>query len=165
MKATFATIQMFLLLLAGAGCEPPKTELTPANGTGLNQLAEYTPAKVDILPLTEFTREAGKTELKVYVSLLDEFGCQIKSPAVFRFELHNKVPRSAEPKGKRVAIWPDINLSDHVKNNEHWQDFLRSYKFDLPFQLEADQSYVLQATALCPNGKRLSAEFALTYKD
>ena len=165
MKAIVVTTQMFLLLLAGAGCEPPKTELTPANDIGLNQLAEYTPAKVDILPLTEFTREAEQTELKVYMSLLDEFSCQIKSPAVFRFELYNKIPRSAEPKGKRVAIWPDINLSDPVKNNQHWQDFLRSYKFDLPFEPEANQSYVLQATALCPNGKRLSTEFTLTYKD
>lgn len=165
MKVITVTANVFLLLLAGAGCEPPKTELTPANGIGLNQLAEYAPTKIDIVPLTEFTRETGQTELKVYVSLLDEFGCQIKSPAVFRFELYNKVPRSAEPKGKRVAIWPDIDLSDPVKNNEHWQDFLRSYKFDLPFEPKADQSYVLQATALCPNGKRLSTEFTFTYKD
>ena len=165
MKSIVVTTQMLLLFLAGAGCEPPKTEPTSANGIGLNQLAEYTPTKVDVMPLTEFTREAGQTELKVYVSLLDEFGCQIKSPAVFRFELHNKVPRSAEPKGKRVAIWPDINLSDPAQNNEHWQDFLRSYKFGLPFEPKPDQSYVLQATALCPNGKRLSTEFTLTYKD
>lgn len=165
MKAITIITQMFLLLLVGTGCEPTKTELPAVNNNGLKQLAEYSPAKVDVMPLTEFTRQGGQTKLKVYVSLLDSFGCQIKTPATFRFELHNKVPRSAEPKGKRVSIWPDIDLNDPVQNNKYWQDFLRSYKFDLPFEPKTEQSYVLQVTALCPNGRRLSTEFSVKYTD
>jgi len=34
-------------------------------------------------------------------------------------------------------------------------------EFDLPFELDVNQSYILQVTCLCPNGRRLSDEFAL----
>jgi hypothetical protein len=118
------------------------------------------------MPLTEFTTTNNgekPSQIKVYVSLLDSFDCQIKAPAVFRFELYDKVLRSAEPKGKRVLIWPDIDLKDAAKNNEYWRDFLRAYEFDLPCEPENNKSYILQITSLCPDGKRLSADFALEY--
>jgi hypothetical protein len=166
MKVVAVIVQMFLLLLGGAGCEPADTELSPKADSGFNQLSEYGPVKVDIMPLTEFT-SAGNGEnpskIKVYVSLLDAFDCQIKTPAVFRFELYDIVPRSAEPKGKRILIWPDINLTDAVKNNEYWRDFLRAYEFNLPFEPENSKSYILQITSLCSSGKRLSAEFTLKH--
>jgi len=166
MKKIAVIAQMFLLFLVVTGCEPKNAELSTSADSGLNQLSEYVPVKVDIMPLTEFT-SAGDGEkpskIKVYVSLLDAFDCQIKTPAVFRFELYGRVPRSAEPKGRRVFIWPDINLNNAAKNNEHWQDFLRAYQFDLPFEPKANQSYILQATSLCPGGRRLSAEFALKH--
>jgi len=163
MKTITVIAQMFLLLLVVAGCEPKEAKLSTSTDSGLNQLSEYGPVKVDIMPLTEFAGAGNgeKPKIKVYVSLLDAFDCQIKTPAVFRFELYQKVPRSAEPKGKRIFIWPDIDLNDAVKNNEHWQDFLRAYQFDLPLESKRDQSCILQVTSLCPNGKRLSAEFAL----
>ncbi|MGA1979062.1 MAG: hypothetical protein ABSG99_00640 [Sedimentisphaerales bacterium] len=166
MKVVAVIVQMFLLLLCGAGCEPADTELSSKTDSGFNQLSEYGPMKVDIMPLTEFT-SAGNDEklskIKTYVSLLDAYDCQIKTPAVFRFELYDIVPRSAEPKGKRIAIWPDINLNDAAKNNEHWRDFLRAYEFNLPFEPESNKSYILQVTSLCPSGRRLSAEFALKH--
>jgi hypothetical protein len=93
--------------------------------------------------------------------LLDSFGCQVKSAGVFRFELYERVERSAEPKGRRVVIWPDIDLIDAAANNENWRDFLRAYEFNLDFDLQGSQNYVLQVTCLCPGGKRLSAEFGL----
>ena len=166
MKAVGVILQVFffVLLLAGAGCEPPDAELPSRANSGFNQLSEYGPVKVDIMPLTEFTGDSEKpAKIKVYVSLLDAFDCQIKTPAVFRFELYDIGPRSAEPKGKRILIWPDIDLNDAVKNNEHWRDFLRAYEFNLDFEPESNQSYILQITSLCPGGKRLSAEFTLKH--
>ncbi|MDD5326485.1 MAG: hypothetical protein PHY02_01570 [Phycisphaerae bacterium] len=156
-KTTYAIAVMFLLLLGGVGCESTGAKLPQRTDNGLNRPCEYDPAKVDIMPLTEF---AGAGKIKVYVSLLDAFDCQIKAPAIFRFELYDKVPRSAEPKGKRIFIWPDIDLKDSAKNNEHWKDFLRTYEFELS-SVPKNNSCILQVTALCPNGKRLSAEFAL----
>ena len=175
MKTAGVTTQIFffILLLVEAGCEPPqvgpgRTGPPPIAVNDCNEVstyARYAPVKIDIVPLTEFTgvSDAGEEpKIKVYVSLLDSFGSQIKSPGIFRFELYERVPRSAEPKGRRIAIWPDIDLTDVVENNHYWRDFLRAYEFNFDFEPESDQSYVLQVTCLCPNGKRLSAEFALT---
>ncbi len=176
MKTTgvIAQIFFFVLLLVEAGCEPPQVgpgriEPPPIADNDCNEVstyARYAPVKIDIVPLTEFTRVSNASEeskIKVYVSLLDPFGSEIKSPGIFRFELYARVPRSAEPKGRRITIWPDIDLTDVVENNRYWQDFLRAYEFSLPFELETNQSRILQVTCLCPNGKRLSAEFVLTH--
>jgi hypothetical protein len=97
--------------------------------------------------------------------LLDSFDCQIKTPGIFRFELYKYVRRSAEPKGKRIAIWPDIDLTGTTENNNYWRDFLRAYEFNLDFVPKRNQSYILQATCLCPNGKHLSADFVLKYTE
>ena len=58
----------------------------------------YAPVKIDIAPLTEFVPadQTRKPRIKLYVSLLDQFGSQVKSPGRFRFELYVYVPRSAE---------------------------------------------------------------------
>ncbi len=160
-----SVVCLLAMLLANAGCElfPGLTNKTNTDFKKLSVYSHYAPAKINIIPLTEFTSAGGtqKVEIKPYVSLLDSFGSQIKSPAVFRFELYQRVLRSAEPKGRRVVIWPDIDLTDPAANNEYWRDFLRAYEFDLPFEPDASQSYILQVTCLCPNGKRISAEFAL----
>lgn len=170
MKTPTITAQVLLLALlsAGAGCR---------QSAGPNQLDDatnkhtekpstyilYAPSKIDIMPLTEFVRpgDAQKARIVVYVSLLDQFGSQIKSPAMFRFELYEHVARSAQPKGKRATIWPDIDLTDPAANNDYWRDFLRAYEFSLPCEAAGNQDYIIQLTCLCPNGKRLSAEFTL----
>ena len=163
-----SVVCLLAMLLANAGCEqlpglPGLTDKTSNDFKKLSVYSRFAPAKINIMPLTEFI-SAGSTQqvkIKPYVSLLDSFGSQVKSPAVFRFELYQRVLRSAEPKGRRVIIWPDIDLNDPAANNEYWRDFLRAYEFDLPFEPDANQSYILQITCLCPNGRRFSAEFAL----
>ncbi len=171
MRAVGVLARIFLmcLVLSGHGCEsgPSVVSWPSADDGGGKQdfLCDfYGPAKIDIMPLTEVVCGGDSEEpsgIKVYVSLLDAFDCQIKGPGVFRFELYEYVQRSAEPKGKRVEIWPDIDLTEPSENNEYWQDFLRGYAFDLDFSRRGKRSYILQVTCLCPNGKRLSAEFAL----
>ena len=124
--------------------------------------ASYAPAKVDIMPLTELVTASGQdSRIHLYVSLLDAFGSQVKSPAVFRFELYEHVVRSAEPKGKRAVIWADFDLTSPAVNNEYWRDFLRAYEFNLPFEQATGQTCILQVTCLCPNGSRLASEFTL----
>lgn len=146
--------------LIQAGCEPSEVATEPMPETF------YVLARAHILPLTEIAHAddaQDQSEVKVYVSLLDPFGSQMKAPVVFRFELYECVQRSAEPKGRRIAIWPDIDLTEPAENNKYWRDFLRAYEFNLPFEPEGDKSYIIQATCLCPNGKRLSAEFNLKH--
>ena len=169
MKAVGVMVRVFffVLLLVVGGCEsvPGVAGLLSKNDR-LSAYTYYSPVAIDIMPLTEFVcvdddEEASK--IKVYVGLLDAFDCQIKTPGVFRFELYEYIPRSAEPKGRRIIIWPDIDLVDTVENNRHWRDFLRAYEFNLDFKPKSSRSYILQATCLCPDGKRLSAEFGLKH--
>ena len=174
MKTLGVTLQIFffMLLFVEAGCESAQVG-TKKNGQSLKSVndcnefffyAPYAPVKIDIVPLTEFTgiNDSGEEPtIKAYVSLLDSFGYQIKAPGIFRFELYERIPRSADPRGRRISIWPDIYLNNVVENNHYWRDFLRAYEFSLPFEPETSQNHILQVTCLCPNGKRLSADFTL----
>ncbi|UCF44311.1 MAG: hypothetical protein JSV99_05195 [Planctomycetota bacterium] len=171
MKAVAGAVPTLLFLFfAVVGCESaqPTAESAPRSDRASQEVAVYTgysPVKVDILPLTELvggSEEVKASSIKVYASLLDAFDSQIKSPTVFRFELYKKVQRSAEPKGKRITIWADIDLTEPGENNRYWRDFLRAYEFILDFEPTGKPDYILQVTCLCPDGKRLSAEFALS---
>jgi hypothetical protein len=161
---TAVAVCMFVLL--GAGCETGQVK-RPGMDSGKGQLnvySSYNPVKLDIMPLTEIVgvdNEKGESRIKVYVSLLDQFGCQVKTPGVFRFELYEHVERSAEPKGRRVTIWPDANLTDASENNNCWRDFLRVYQFDLDFEPRNKSSFILEITCLCADGSRLSDELVL----
>ena len=156
-----------ILLLLQTGCEKklkfPDISNQPDKLEKLSVYTQYSPVEIDILPLTEFvnTSDAQQSQINLYVSLLDSFGSEIKSPCIFRFELYEKVVRSAEPKGRRVVIWPDIDLTEPAKNNQYWRNFLRAYEFDLPFGPAVNQTYILEVTCLCPTGRRLISDFTL----
>jgi hypothetical protein len=102
--------------------------------------------------------------INAYVCMIDAFDSQIKSPAIFRFELFQRAQRSADPKGKRLLVWPDIDLTDPGLNNNAWQDFLRAYLFSLPLQKTSADNCVLHVTVICPSGKRLIADFIVRTK-
>jgi hypothetical protein len=123
----------------------------------------FSPVGVSILPLTELTHPTGDQgrRLNVFVSLQDAFGSQMKAPGTFRIELYDYVQRSAEPKGQRIAIWPDIDLTNPAENQKYWRDFLRAYEFTVPAQISPDKTYVLEVTCMIPAGRRLSAEWML----
>lgn len=171
MKTPVRILKVFILcsLVLGAGCEPGTTGESPAkndNSLSVSAYTHYAPVTVKIMPLTEVTSAGDNDEeakINVYVCLLDLFGCQMKSPGIFRFELYERVLRSGEPKGGRVVIWPNIDLTEAVENNSYWRDFLRAYEFSLDFEPQGNKRYILQVTCLCPNGKRLLDEFALGF--
>jgi len=170
MRIAAAVLQVFflVLLLTYIGCEPAKVDIKSPTRidktTDAQGYSGYAPAKVDIMPLTDFilaSETKGSPKLRIYIGLLDSFNCQMKSPGVFRFELYEWVSLSAEPKGRRIILWPDIDLTDAAKNNQYWRDFLRAYEFNLDFEPKAQQNYILQATFLSPAGRRLSSDFNL----
>jgi len=124
----------------------------------------FAPARIGILPLTELSRPGNSGQpavLTIYLDLLDAFGSHIKAPGVLRFELYEYVVRSAEPKGQRITVWPDIDMTNPAENNRYWQDFLRAYEFTLDAPAGLDKTYILEATCLCPDGRRLSAQTPL----
>jgi hypothetical protein len=161
-------LAILVFVLSCCGCEkgssPPEiNNRTETESQRLAIYSQYSPVKIDILPLSGLVGadDTGQSRIRVYVSLLDSFGSQIKSPCVFRFELYQRVQRSGEPKGTRIVIWPDIDVTEPVPNNQYWRNFLRAYEFFLPFEPQAGQTYILEVTCLCPNEKRLAAEYIL----
>jgi hypothetical protein len=124
----------------------------------------FAPVKIGILPLTELSSPSGasqSTKLRAFVTMLDSFGSQVKAPGVLRFELYEYIPRSAQLKGQRLAIWPDIDLTGPAENNKYWQDYLRAYEFELDTQASRDKTYILEATCMSPDGKRFSCDYTL----
>jgi hypothetical protein len=163
-------------LLGCCGCRtasktPPSAPVQTAEATSQAVAQQpvavpsgFGPAKVSILPLTEIRGAAGigqDATLTVYMAMLDAFGCPIKAPCTLRFEIYEYVRRSAQPKGQRLRIWPDIDLTNPTVNNESWRDFLRAYEFRLDVRANRDQTYILEATCLGPDGKRLSGQCAI----
>lgn len=171
LKSTW--IFLIFILSIGSGCNYIGLGNTqsPAVGRGSPDMSsfytQYAPTKIDIMPLTEFFRpaDAQQEQINLYVRLLDSFNSQIKAPGVFRLELYEYVQLSSEPKGKRIILWPDIDLTDPAENNKYWRDFLRAYEFNLTANVPLNQSYILEVTCLCSKGRRLIDEFILTRTD
>jgi len=157
---TAALIAFFVIAMAFyAGCSDQPS------GSGFligpaPPCTRFGPDRIDVLPITALATEHDST-INVYVCLLDSFDSQIKTPAVLRFELFERLQRSADPKGKRLAIWPDIDLTDPAANNNLWQDFMRAYLFSLPLQKSSAENCILHVTCFCPSGRRLSADFLI----
>ena len=170
-RVTFCPFSIVCTLIC-IGCQPgvPSPVSGVENEDGPIVAApctRYAPVKIDIAPLTEFVPadQTRKPRIKLYVSLLDQFGSQVKAPGRFRFELYEHVPRSAESKGKRLAIWPKtdlLDLTDPSTNNDYWRDFLRAYEFTLPLDQSTGASLILQVTYFCATGKRITCEFELS---
>ena len=163
----------------GATAANPQSEIrNPQSEIRNPQLpAGFVPVKIGILPLTELSSPSDASQdakLSVFVTLLDVFGSQMKAPGVLRFELYEYIPRSAQSKGQRLTLWPDIDLTSPAQNNKYWRDFLRAYEFVLdtgsptqdpalggPFRASRDKTYTLEVTCMCPDGRRLSGEYVL----
>ena len=151
-----------LLFCMLSGCGPvPDTQLTSSQKTSDVAEKTYCPVGVEIMPLTEIVKSGKTSKIKAYICLLDKYDSQIKYPGVFRFELYQKVQYSGQPKGKRLHLWPDFNLTEAAYNNKFWQDTFRAYKFELDIQIQPGISYVLQTTCILPNGRRLTSEIGL----
>ena len=122
--------------------------------------------RINIMGLTRIVPDDYDPELKninVCVDVLDIFDSRIKAPCKFRFELFDYLPRSKRNLGNRLMIWHDSDLTSARANNAAWKDHLRAYQFNLPldFQPVAGKSYMLQATCMTTDGKRLTNTFKL----
>jgi hypothetical protein len=150
------------------GCEQPQTK--PLNTEQcISRIEAYGPATLEIVGLSELKAVAGEEDaakLKIFVKALDSCGSAIKAPCAFRFELYEYAARSQSPLGKRLEIWPDIDLTDSAKNNDQWRDYLRAYEFnfDVTSSLKFGSVYVVEVTCLSPLGKRMSAQYKLSYQ-
>ena len=145
------------------GCESSRMQ-----NTSTQAVEGFTIQRVRISALTDFVvsrDDPQKREIKTYAELLDAYDSQLKSPCIFRFELYEYKPLVGNPRGKRLIIWPDVDLTSPGKNNQHWKDYLRSYEFYLPlgFSPQPDRNYLLEVT--CMTGeKRFNGYLKIRYR-
>ncbi len=121
-----------------------------------------------MIGLTEIVAAAGvgeETVLSIYVDIFDAYDSHMKAPVTFRFELYEFAARSSESRGRRLIIWPDIDLTDGAVNNRYWHDYLRTYNFELPmkFRPAPETTFTLEATCTTQEGKRLSHKRQIKY--
>jgi hypothetical protein len=172
--ANFAVIAAVITITA-AGCEMPDNSADPnispprSRQDTIPAACVFTPERIRIIGLTEITPDASLPDeavLSIYVDIFDAYDSHIKAPATFRFELYEFVPRSSDPRGKRLIIWPDIDLTDGAVNNGYWHDYLRTYNFDLQidFRPAPDTTFTVEATCITQEGKRLSDKRQIKYK-
>ncbi|MHC4287232.1 MAG: hypothetical protein ACYSN8_02195 [Planctomycetota bacterium] len=140
----------------------------------------HVPVRSDVLPgevspleririsaISEFVSDSTVSDgmqIKTLVELFDADDSVVKSPCVFRFEFYEFRPMSSDPRGHRLLIWPEQDLSDSDTNDEHWNEFLLGYEFFLPLELslQQDKKYILEVTCLV-NQKRYSDVFKMQY--
>jgi hypothetical protein len=152
-------------LCCGCGPNPSEGSKLAKPSSTTQPSAGFAPVRIAITPWTEIkgqTHEEGTQHIRVFLRLVDAFGSELKSPGIFRFELYEKVPRSAEPRGRRLMMWPDLDLTAAEQNNVHWQDYLRSYEFTLGFDPPDAGPFVLEATFIPPEGRRLTCQYLLS---
>jgi len=164
----FIVLNLIVFFLAlSCGCEPEMIS-NPFESTS-NIIKQYAPKRIHIIGLSEIVSETDSRrwpKIKTYVDLLDKYDSRVKSPATFRFELYEFAPRTSRSKGTRILAWDDFELTGPAKNNSHWQDHLRAYKFELYLDFEPSdgEEFILDATCITPNGKRLSDIHQIRYQ-
>lgn len=128
-----------------SGCE--MTSSAPAAGQ------EDVVSRIRISALTDMKATDGAespARINAFVELLDADEMPRQAACSLRFELYEYQPHSANPRGKRLLIWPDVRLPDVASGEQHWKQSLQAYEFFLPmgFMPSPDQQYVLEATCL-----------------
>jgi hypothetical protein len=169
MKYFIIIFQLSLVLIFLSGCDVQFPASDLPGEKAVHNTRSYIAENIRIMGLTEIVTGQGTGEaaiLKVYIDLMDSFERRMKSPGVFRLELYEFVQRSSDPRGSRLFIEPDIDLTDPVVNDKYWQDHLRTYHFNLPldFVPTPGSAFIIEATFIRPGGKRLNDKFHLKYQ-
>jgi hypothetical protein len=141
----------FLCLVAATlgivGCETAQVLTQP----DIQHEQDVSIERIHVSALTEFVPnpdQPDKAQLKVLLELSGAFDSPVPMPCILRFELYEFRPISSDPRGKRLVIWPEKDLTDTGEANKHWKALLRGYEFYLPldFMPGSDKKYVLEAT-------------------
>lgn len=114
--------------------------------------------RVRLSTLTGFEPDpAGGVRLKAHVELFDALDTQIQKPAVFRFELYHFRRLSRDPRGHRIKLWSDQDLTSEQSQSTHWRDYLSGYEFFLPAppDLMSGRKYVLDVTCMVDNKRHM----------
>ena len=155
----FGWICLLSIVIGIVGCQSSNTVNGPVEGSPIKDIR--------VSAITDFIPDpavADRIQLKALIELLDKNGVSIKAPCRLRFEFYEFHPLSSDPRGQRLLIWPNQDLSDPDINSKHWEKFLRGYEFLLPFGmvLQNGNKYILEVTCLAGQ-ERYSDLFKMEY--
>lgn len=132
------------LLIGGPnlGCANPLTDRRPAM---------FGPTTLRINPtftrLQRFDSNGEVDGIEADVEFRDDFGDATKAAGIIFFELFTYEPQGPDVRGEAVGEPIRFDLSSMGAQRRHWQNVIRSYRFQLRFDdLEPSASYVLSAT-------------------
>lgn len=115
--------------------------------------AQSPPDGVRLLALTAFEADSSGQDaaLRVYIQPIASDG-----EKRYRFELYELRPYSANPRGRRLELWPEIEPGPPASTNPRWRPHLGAYEVLLPISTlpEAGKRLVLEVTALMDDGTR-----------
>ena len=137
-------------------CDAVQAPIRPGVQRGENVSIE----RIHISALTEFVTAPAHpdaVQLKVLLEVFDAFDSPTPMPCILRFELYELRSLSSNPRGKRLLIWPEQDLSNAENAGEHWKNLLRGYEFYLPldgFTPQRDRKYLLEATCFAGRKRR-----------
>lgn len=136
-----------------SGCQLPPSITSDVSGIQISPLTGFVPGGTD------------DVNVKAVIEVLDEGGTPCARPCVFRFELYAFEPLSSDPRGKRLMIWPDCDLTSVSGENHYWKDYLKGYEFEFPlgFTPQIGVKYVLEVTCI-RESFRLNDVKAIVYR-
>jgi len=132
--------------------------------TGCSGGKKFAPPRVERTRLLQLsaiqTDPDGQTTVRAFVQPVAN-----RADEWYRFELYQYLPRSANPRGKRIRLWPDVNPGKTVAENPLWKPHLRAFEIALPLENGLPKStYLLELTVLKANTIQHSQLLKITFK-
>lgn len=129
-----------LLLLSGCGNDKKFTPAPRVERTRLLQLSVLQ------------TEADGRTAVRAFVQPAAEMDDEL-----YRFELYHYLPRSANPRGKRLRLWPEVAPGKAIAENPLWKPHLRAFEIGLLLDnAPSKTAYLLEMTVLKGNAIQYS---------
>jgi len=109
-----------------------------------------------------FDPAGGIRGIEAHVQMLDGQGDSTKAFGTFRFQMYRHDPTHPRGRGALLATWEE-DLREPQKNHRHWDDFHRTYQFNLDWgqAIPVGQTCLLVAVFQSPYTERLFAETKL----
>lgn len=144
-RFSVGNVYLLAVIIVLNGCQVAHPPVQSSDPSSIQQIS--------ISALTEFAMDPDqpdRVQLRVLVEPLVVSDSSVPAPCIFRFELYEFHPRSSDPRGNRLLLWPQKDLSRQENAEKHWDELLRGYKFDLPvgFMPTQNKKYVLEVTCI-----------------
>lgn len=171
-ESTLLRAALAALSLAAGGCAEMKAWWDGQTRQPPPAARELPPAVRRLLPVELkihfFTKErvfdpaGGIRGIEAHVQLLDAAGDTTKAYGRFRFELYRHDPHRPRDRGALLAVWTE-DLAAPEANQQHWDDFHRTYQFNLRWDkaIPVGEPCRLVAVYQSPYTERLFAETLL----